>query len=93
MASKAVSVKLEDAERSRLAALADARKRSTHYLMREAIVEFLDREEKRAAFIKEALEALDDFETTGLHVTLEDMEQWVDALETDPSKPLPPWRV
>ena len=34
-----VSLKLDDEERSRLGALAAARKRSSHYLMREAVRE------------------------------------------------------
>ena len=54
MATKVVSIKLDEAAQERLASLAGMRNRSSHFLMREAISEYLEREEKRAAFIKEA---------------------------------------
>ena len=91
--SKAVAVKLDDDERARLAALAVTKKRTPHYLMREAIRAYLIREEERASFIKEAQDAWNDYQRTGKHVTLEDMEAWAERLEFDPSEPLPKWRV
>jgi predicted transcriptional regulator len=90
--TKAVSVKLEDDERVRLALLAEAKKRTPHYLMREAIREYLTREEQRVSFIKEAQDAWRDYERTGRHVTLEDMEAWAEKLAKNPSVPLPKWR-
>ncbi len=91
--SKAVSVKLEDEERARLVSLAEIKQRTPHYLMREAIREYLAREEQRAGFIKEAQDAWRDFERTGKHLTLADMEAWVRKLEKTPSQPLPKWRA
>lgn len=91
--ARAVSIKLEDAERLRLADLAARKKRTPHYLMREAVINFIDREEKRLSFIEEALEAWRDYEQTGRHLTLEDMEAWAEKLETNPAEPLPKWRV
>ena len=91
--SKAVAIKLDDDERARLAALAVVKKRTPHYLMREAIRAYLIREEERASFIQEAQDAWNNYQRTGKHVTLEDMEAWAERLESDPSEPLPKWRV
>lgn len=91
--SKAVAIKLDDDERARLAALAITKKRTPHYLMREAIRAYLIREEERASFIKDAQDAWNEYQRTGKHVTLEDMEAWAERLESDPSQLLPKWRV
>jgi predicted transcriptional regulator len=87
--AKAVSVKLEDADRERLSQLAAKTRRTPHYLMREAVLSFLDREEKRIAFREEAEAAWADYKETGLHLTLDDMEAWSKA---SPAAPLRPWR-
>ncbi len=86
--AKAVSLKLEDEDRDRLAQLAAKTKRSPHYLMREAVLGFIDREEKRLAFVEEAEEAWTGYLETGQHLTLDDMEAW----SKRPSAALPKWR-
>lgn len=91
--ARAVSVKLDDDDRARLAALAARKKRSPHYLMREAVRAYLLREEERASFIQEAQDAWNDYQRNGRHVTLEDLEAWAERLETNPSEPPPKWRV
>src|SRR5688572_31020272 len=73
-AASPVSVKLDAEERTRLSALAAARKRSSHYLMREAVREYLTREELRQDFADEAEKARADYEQTGLHVTHAEMD-------------------
>ena len=87
--AKAVSVKLDDDDRARLAQLAEKKKRTPHYLMREAVLAFIAREEKRLAFAEEAETAWADYSETGLHVTLNDMEGWA---KSAPSSALPKWR-
>ena len=77
-----VSVKLGTQERQRLIALATARKRSPHYLMREAVAEYLGREEAREAFRLEAARSWRDYEESGLHLTHEDVDAWVESLGT-----------
>ncbi len=86
--AKAVSIKLEDTERQRLAYLAEVKRRSPHFLMREAITEYISREEKRLAFYKEAEAAWKDYRETGLHLSLRDLEAWA----SKNAAPLPPWR-
>ena len=92
MATKVVSIKLEEADQARLATLAGARNRSSHFLMREAIAEYLEREERRAAFIAEAETAWQHYQATGEHVTLEEMDAWAMELEANPDLPAPQCR-
>lgn len=87
--AKAVSLKLEDADRERLTQLAAKTRRTPHYLMREAVLSFLDREEKRIAFREEAEAAWTDYKETGFHLTLDDMESWAKAKSP---APLRQWR-
>jgi predicted transcriptional regulator len=86
-----VSLKLAPGERERLAALAAARKRTSHYLMREAVSEYLGREEARQSFRDEAARAWQDYKDTGLHVTQDEVDTWVESLGTRKPKRRPKW--
>ena len=55
MASTPVAVRLADPLKARIRALADQRRRPMHWLMREAIEQYVTREEKREAFRQEAI--------------------------------------
>ena len=71
------SVKLEPALKSRLQSLAEARRRKAHWLMHEAILEYVEREEKREQFRRDALESWREFQETGLHVTADEADAWL----------------
>jgi predicted transcriptional regulator len=86
-----VSLKLATSERDRLTALAAARKRTPHYLMREAVSEYLGREEMRQSFRDEAARAWQDYKETGLHVTQDEVDIWIDSLGTRRPKRRPKW--
>ena len=49
-AIRPIAVKLDQDTRDRLKRLADAKDRSTHWMLREAVAQFVEREEKREAF-------------------------------------------
>jgi hypothetical protein len=50
MPASTTSLKLDTATKERVRRLASARRRSPHWLMREAIQEYVEREEKREQF-------------------------------------------
>ena len=75
------SIKLDDALKGRVQNLAEARRRSSHWIMREAIAQYVEREEKREAFKQEAIRAWEEYQQTGLHVTLEEADAWLAKLE------------
>jgi len=75
------SLKLDTEVKKRVQRLAVARRRSPHWLMREAIEEYVEREEKRERFRQDALSAWAQYQATGLHVTAEDADAWLAKLE------------
>jgi len=85
----ATSVKLDDDLKGRLKHLAAARRRTPHWIMREAIAEYVEREEKRQAFYDDARKAWEEYQTTGLHVTGEEVEAWLETWGTDDEKTPP----
>lgn len=79
-AIRPLAVKLDQDTRDRLKRLADSKDRSTHWMLREAVAQFIDREEKRAAFRQAGLQAWQDYQATGLHVTEAEADGWLAKL-------------
>lgn len=80
-AQRPIAVKLDQDIRDRIKRLAEARHRTTHWMMREAIAQYIEREEKREAFRQDGLRAWNDYQATGLHVTLKEADAWLAKLE------------
>ena len=76
-----VTVKIEPAIKLRVQRLAQARNRTAHWVMHEAIVQFVEREEKREAVRQDAIAAWDEYQLTGLHVTMGEADAWLAKLE------------
>lgn len=89
-AVRPVAIKIDEGTKARVKRLADARQRTPHWLMREAITQYIDREEKREAFRQDALKAWGAYRATGLHVSADEADLWLDQLEqgndVDPPK-------
>jgi predicted transcriptional regulator len=85
----ATSIKLDDPLKERVRHLAEARRRSPHWIMREAIAQYVEREEKREAFKADAMRAWNDYRRTGLHLTLEEADAWLAKLEAGEDKEPP----
>ena len=75
--------KLDEETRERLKSLGAAKQCSTHWLMQEAIREYLDREEEMEARNREADEAWKEYQRTGRFVGHEAMLAWLDTWGTD----------
>jgi len=75
------SVKLDTEIKERVQRLAEARRRSPHWVMREAIEQYVEREEKREQFRQHALAAWTHYQTTGLHAAAEKADAWLAELE------------
>jgi len=86
----ATSVKLDDELKSRIQKLADQRQRSAHWIMCEAIRDYVDREEARESFKQEALASWTAFKETGQHLTGEEVREWLDTWGTDNETDVPP---
>ena len=84
-----VTIKLDAADRDRISTLATAKKRTPHYLMKEAILEYVKKEEARQNFITVAQASFENYKQTGLHITLDEFSSWVDQVQHNPAEPVP----
>jgi predicted transcriptional regulator len=75
------SLKLEFEIQERVERLAAVRQRSADWIVREAIREYVTREEKREQFRLDTLGSWEDYQATGLHVSQDEMETWISQLE------------
>ena len=84
-----VTIKLDSIERDRLRSLSVAKKRTPHYLMKEAIALYLEREENEQAVLSIVDNSAHHYEATGLHITMAEMRLWKDAVKADRTVKLP----
>lgn len=78
--ARPMSVKLDPDTRARLDHLAKSRRRTPHWMLREAVAQYVEREEKREAFRQDTLKAWEAYRTTGLHVTAGEADAWLAQL-------------
>ncbi len=83
------SVKISPELDSRIKNLADLRKQSVHSVMVQALEAYLIREEKREAWRKEGIEAWEEYQKTGLHLTNAEVVDWMDKIIAGENVPMP----
>lgn len=76
-----VAVKLDIDIRERMKRLAETRQRTTHWIMKEAIQQYIEREEKREMFRQDAIQAWEEYQLTGLHASFDEGDAWLAKLE------------
>ena len=84
-----VTLKLETSHRERLKSLAVAKKRTAHYLMKEAIERYLIAEEAQQAVLQSVDDSVAHFESTGLHITLNELKAWAKDVKENRNAQLP----
>jgi predicted transcriptional regulator len=92
-AIRPVAIKIDEDLKARLKRLAESRQRTSHWLMREAITQYVNREEKREAFRQETQKAWEAFRTNGTHVTADEADAWMAQLEEGHDKEPPECHV
>ena len=80
---KPMGIKLPTTERERLKKLGEQKKRSSHWLAKEAIAQYLDREEAAERFKQETLAAWEEYRRTGESLSHENVESWLETWGTD----------
>lgn len=75
--SSTTSIKLAPDVKARVQRIAAARRRTPHWIMREAVEQYLEREEKRERFRRETRTAWEDYQATGLHLTAAEADAWL----------------
>jgi predicted transcriptional regulator len=84
-----ITIKLDSTHRDRLKSLATAKKRTPHYLMKEAIERYIDAEEAEQAALKIVDNSVSHYEMTGLHITLDEVKTWAKEVKTNRNALLP----
>ncbi len=92
-ATKPMSIKLDLNTRARIEHLAEVRRRTTHWMMREAIQQYVEREEKRETFRQDGIRAWEEYQATGLHATAKEGDAWLAKLEDGQDVEPPKCRV
>lgn len=84
------TVELDPETRDRLDKLAEGRRSAPSLLIREAVEQYVDREEKRQACYADARTAWASFQDGGQHLGEIEAERWLDRLvagaDVDPPK-------
>ena len=62
VATRPIAIKIDQATRDRVKRLAEARHRTSHWLMREAISQYVEREEKREAYRQDGIKAWNEYQ-------------------------------
>lgn len=89
MTSTAIAVKIDTKTKERLKTLSKIKQRSAHWMMCEAINQYVDREEKRESFRQDAVNAWEEYQKTDLHVTGAEVVDWLNTWGTDTEKDAP----
>ena len=85
----ATSLKIDDALKERVQQLAGLRQRSSHWIMREAITQYVEREEARERIRQEALASWTAYQETGRHLTGEEVRSWLKTWGTEAEAEIP----
>ena len=79
---KPVGVKLSPDLKDRLHRIRELKNRSTHWIMKEAIQQYVEREESAEQFKRETIEAWEEYQRDGQHITLTEMTSWLSTWGT-----------
>lgn len=85
----ATSIKLDEQLKTRIQHLAEIRRRSTHWIMREAIRYYVEHEEAKEKFKQEALASWKAYQETDLHLTHQEIKDWLNTWGTPKGKEAP----
>lgn len=85
----ATSIKIDDELKNRVQHLAGLRQRSAHWIMREAIQQYVEREEARESFKQDALASWTTFQETGRHLTGQEVRTWLSTWGSGAEAALP----
>lgn len=85
----ATSIKIDDTLKDRVKQLASQRRRSPHWIMLEAIQQYVEREEAHESFKQEAQASWLAFKETGYHLTGQEVSAWLETWGGEDEKAVP----
>jgi predicted transcriptional regulator len=88
-----MSLRLDVSKKERLARIASRQKRSSHSLALEALDAYIEKKETEERWNQHCEASLQDHFESGLHVTEEEVDQWLDSWGTNNELPPPKCHV
>jgi predicted transcriptional regulator len=85
----ATSVKIDDELKGRIQQLARLRQRSAHWIMHEAIQQYVEHEEARERFKQDAMASWTAYQESGRHLTGQEVRTWLSTWGTEAEAELP----
>lgn len=79
---KPVGVKLPPELKARLNQISSVKQRSTHWIMKEAIQQYVEREEAAEQFKRETVEGWEEYQRDGLHINHNELTNWLSSWGT-----------
>jgi len=84
-----LGVRLDEQLESRLSALATKTKRSKSFLAKEALIRYLEEEERKQRENELTVARWEEYQETGETVSNDAMTDWLDSWGTEQEKPCP----
>lgn len=85
----ATSLKIDETLKARVQHLANQRRRSPHWIMLDAIQQYVEREEASERFNQEALASWAAYRETGRHLTGQEVRSWLNTWGTEDERAAP----
>ncbi|RKZ97204.1 MAG: CopG family transcriptional regulator [Gammaproteobacteria bacterium] len=79
----ATSIKIDAETKQYIQTIADRKHRSPHWVMLEAIRDYIKRDEVKEQFTQEALASWKSYKETGQHLTGQEVQDWLNNWGTD----------
>jgi predicted transcriptional regulator len=84
-----MSLRIDASRKERLSRIALRQKRSSHSLAIEALYNFIEKKEAEENWNQSCITSLNEHLETGLHVTEEEVNKWMDSWGTNNELPPP----
>jgi len=79
----ATSVKLDEDLKERVQQLAQKQQRSPHWIMCQAIRDYVEKQEAKERFVQEAMASWSSYKQTGKHLTGQEVREWLQNWGSD----------
>ncbi|MBP3194127.1 MAG: CopG family transcriptional regulator [Cardiobacteriaceae bacterium] len=84
-----LAISLDTVLQQKVEQLALQQKSSLDFVVKQALCEYVERQEKKLQFQQEAIEAWQNYQQDGLHLTADEVFNWLDTWGTDKTTEIP----
>jgi predicted transcriptional regulator len=89
VAMQMTTIRCDENIMRQLDVIAESQNRSRSWVINQALLEYVDREARRAQYKTDVLASWKHYQDTGLHVTGEELTAWLETWGTDQPSEIP----